>query len=171
MIKAIVYTSNSGYTKEYAELIARELKVKCLSLNDALKSLERKTEVIYLGWLMAGVIKGYNKAKKYFLTPVAVGVGMGREDDDAQLNGLKKKYRKNAGMFALQGGFDLRRLKGVYKFMMKSMALGIIKRLSEQKTLTEEEKEMLEMARDGKDCVNISSAEKVIDYVKAEQLI
>lgn len=64
MIKAIVYMSETGHTKKYAELLGERISLPVYELNTAAKELPRGTEIIYLGWLMAGSIKGYKKAWK-----------------------------------------------------------------------------------------------------------
>ena len=73
MIKAIVYTSNTGYTGEYAKLLGEETRLPVYSLSDARKSLETGSEIIYLGWLMAGTVKGYPKAAKLFRVSAVCG--------------------------------------------------------------------------------------------------
>ena len=62
MIEAIVYTSNTGYTEEYARMLSKSTGLRALLLKDAVKALKRGTPVIYMGWLMAGIINGYKKA-------------------------------------------------------------------------------------------------------------
>ena len=57
----IVYTSNTGYTEKYAKLLGEQLGLPVFSAEQA-DSLPEGTEVLYLGWLMAGVVKGYKKA-------------------------------------------------------------------------------------------------------------
>ncbi len=37
MIKAIVYQSKTGHTKEYAESLSKELKIPCYSVQDGKK--------------------------------------------------------------------------------------------------------------------------------------
>ena len=60
-MEAIVYTSNTGTTKEYAELLGSKLSLPVYSLNEAKTNLKADSEIIYLGWIMASSIKGYKK--------------------------------------------------------------------------------------------------------------
>ena len=64
---AIVYTSNTGYTAEYAKIIAKRTGLLVYSFDEARKNLPKKSRIIYLGWLMAGKIKGYKKAPASFI--------------------------------------------------------------------------------------------------------
>ena len=66
MIKAIVYTSNAGHTKQYAQLLGGKISLPAYSVKEAKRALAKGDEIIYLGWLMAGKIKGYKKANRRF---------------------------------------------------------------------------------------------------------
>lgn len=79
-MQAIVYTSASGFTKRYAEALAQSLALPCYSLEQAGSSLEQKAQIIYLGWLMAGGIKGLSKAKRRFAVQAVGAVGMQPEN-------------------------------------------------------------------------------------------
>lgn len=41
MIEAIVYTSNTGYTEEYARMLSKSTGLRALLLKDAVKALKR----------------------------------------------------------------------------------------------------------------------------------
>ena len=57
-MKAIIYTSNAGSTAQYAQLLANELHLPVYSAKEAKKKVPAHSEIIYLGWIMAGGIKG-----------------------------------------------------------------------------------------------------------------
>ena len=77
-MKAIIYTSNIGSTAEYAQLLGKELNLPVHSLQKAKNKVPAGSEIIYLGWIMAGGIKGYKKAAKLYKVCVVCGVGMGQ---------------------------------------------------------------------------------------------
>ena len=85
-ISAIVYTTNTGYTKKYAELLSKHTGLPLYSLKDATK-LSKGEPIIYLGWLMAGVIKGYKRASKSFTVSAVCGVGMGESGSISEMSG------------------------------------------------------------------------------------
>lgn len=64
---AIVYTSNTGYTAEYAKIIAKRTGLLVYSFDEARKNLPKKSRIIYLGWLMAGKIPLNAGSNKTFL--------------------------------------------------------------------------------------------------------
>ena len=63
-MEAIVYTSNTGTTKEYAKLLGKKLSLPVYSIDEAKGKVEFGSKIIYLGWIMASGIKGYKKALK-----------------------------------------------------------------------------------------------------------
>ena len=63
---AIIYTTNTGSTQRYAELLARETGLPACSLPQAKTAVPAGAEVIYLGWIMAGSIKGYAAAARRY---------------------------------------------------------------------------------------------------------
>lgn len=88
MISAIVYTSHTGHTKEYADLLGRKTGLSVYDLKEARLTLPQGSEIIYLGWLMAGSVKGYAAAKKRFSVKAVCGVGMA--PDASQLKDILK---------------------------------------------------------------------------------
>ena len=54
MIKAIIYTSNAGHTKRYAEMSAEKLGIPAYSLKEAKKQVRKKSDVIYMTWIKKG---------------------------------------------------------------------------------------------------------------------
>ena len=73
---AIVYTSNTGYTAQYASLLGGETGLRVLSLEDAMKNLPQGSPILYLGWLTAGKVQGYDKAVTQFDVQALCAVGM-----------------------------------------------------------------------------------------------
>ena len=72
---AIVYTSNTGYTQQYAKLLGEKTGLPVYSLDEAMEKLARGNAVIYFGWLMAGKVQGYAKASKCYHVTAVCGVG------------------------------------------------------------------------------------------------
>ena len=74
--KAVVYCSNTGHTKRYAEAFAKETGLPLVEASKAKKELREGDRVVYFGWLMAGKIQGFENAWKRFDVPVACSVGL-----------------------------------------------------------------------------------------------
>ena len=146
---AIVYTSNTGNTAEYARLLSDRIELPAYTLSDAADKLTNGSCIIYLGWLMAGRVQGYKKAAKRYQVQAVCGVGMGATG--SQLEDLRKANRFPAGLplFTLQGGFDITKLRGVYKLMMTVMSKTAGKGLSDKPNRTPEEDTMLKLLTNG----------------------
>ena len=65
-MNAIIYTTNTGSTEHYAKLLAQKTGLPVYSLAEAKKRVFAGAEVIYLGWIMAGSVKGYAEAAKRY---------------------------------------------------------------------------------------------------------
>ena len=161
----IVYTSNTGYTEKYAKLLGEQLELPAFSAEQA-DSLPEGTEVLYLGWLMAGVVKGYKKAAQRFSVAAVCGVGMGpagSQDSDVRKNNA---IPQEVPVFTLQGGFDQTKLHGIYRFMMGVMIKVMGSSLRKKETRTPEEDAMLEMVTNGGDFVDVRQLDGVIAWYR-----
>ena len=161
---AIVYTSNTGYTAQYARLLGKRTGLPVYSLAEAGAKLPAGNCVIYLGWLMAGKVQGYAKAAGRYHVAAVCGVGMGATG--SQMQDLRKANALPAAMpvFTLQGGFDMARLRGVYKMMMTVMVKTAGKGLAEKENRTPEEDAMLELMLHGGSRVSEENLEAVWEW-------
>ena len=66
MVKAVVYTSKTGHTAEYAKIIGEKTGLSVYALGEASRHISKGTEIIYLGWLFANSVRGYKKAAKRY---------------------------------------------------------------------------------------------------------
>ena len=157
---SIVYTSNTGHTRQYAMLLGEATGLPVYSLEEAGKELAPGNT------LMAGKVQGYGKASARYQVAAACGVGMGATgsqlEDVRKVNGLEK----DMPVFTLQGGFDIRKLRGVYKLMMKIMSGTVGKKLAEKKERTREENEMLELLISGGNRVSAENLTEVINWYR-----
>lgn len=169
MINAIVFTSNSGYTKKYAELLGEKTSLPVYSAKDAKKNLKTGEEIIYLGWLMASGIKGYKAAAKKYRIAAVCGVGMG--SGDGQSNDIKKanSLPESLPLFVLQGGFNIDKLHGIYKFMMKTVRKFALKGLSEKADKTAEDLDMLDLMQNGGDRVKPENLTALISWYEKQE--
>lgn len=149
-MKTIVYTSKHGHTAEYAKILGELTGLQVYSLNDAEKQLEKSTQIIYLGWLMASKVQGLEKASKKFKISAVCGVGLC--DTGTMLSEVKKANAlpENFPLFTMQGGMDRTKLHGVHKLMINMLTKG----LASQKERTETEERMLYLLTHSENCVN-----------------
>ncbi len=164
MVKAIVYTTNTGHTAEYAALLGKETGLPVFPLSQAAIQLKKNTPIIYLGWIMANRIKGYRKACKKFHVRAVCSVGMlengGRAHEIREANHIPE----NTQLFTLQGGFDIRKLSGPYKWIMKPMVKVLIRDLSNQSKKTQKEIETIRILQNGGSSVHRENLSEVLSW-------
>ena len=161
---AIIYTTNTGSTARYAELLAQKTGLPVYSLTEAKRGVSTGAEVIYLGWIMAGSVKGYAEAAKRYRMRAVCGVGMGQTGTQADSVRKKSAVPANIPLFTLQGNFDVKKLHGVYRPMMEIMVKTAGKALAEKTGRTPEEDDMLDMMLHGGERVKEENLGAVLDW-------
>ena len=164
MIDAIVYTSNTGYTEKYAKILGEKTDLPVFSLKEAEKQLPKGRTILYLGWMMAGKIQGYDKAAKRYSVAAVCGVCMGTTGGQIEDARKATKLPEDLPVFTMQGGFDMKKLRGTYKMMMSVMAKTVGKKLENKTDRTAEEDQMLEMLFHGGDFVREENTEAVMEW-------
>ena len=165
-MNAIIYTTNTGSTERYARLLAQKTGLPAYSLAEAKKQVFAGAEVIYLGWIMAGSVKGYAEAAKRYRVRAVCGVGMGQTG--TQTDSVRKKSAVPADipLFTLQGNFDVKKLHGIYRPMMEIMVKTAGKGLAEKSDRTPEENDMLDMMRCGGERVKAENLSAVLEWYR-----
>lgn len=165
-IMVILYKSNSGYTQQYAKLLGKQLDMPVYNIDSA-PECHIGSDVIFLGWLMAGGIVGYKKAKRKYKIKCVCGVGMSPPMTE-MVEGFRKKLSipKGTAVFYLQGGFDIKKLKGPFKLIMKLKSKEIAERLQSKLELSEQEQATLNMTQVGDSCVSEKNLAEVISWYK-----
>ena len=168
-MNTIIYTTNTGSTEHYAKLLAQKIGLPVYSLAEAKKRVFAGAEVIYLGWIMAGSVKGYAEAAKRYRVCAVCAVGMGQTG--TQTDSVRKKSAVPADipLFTLQGNFDVKKLHGVYRLMMEIRVKTAGKGLAEKKDRTPEEDDMLDMMRCGGERVKAENLSAVLDWYSAQR--
>ena len=152
--QAIVYTSNTGFTLRYAQMLSKITGLPIYDLKD--KTLKKKTPVVFMGWLMAGKLVGYKKANRRFSLVAVCSVSLGTPKEQVQL-----KNKITVPVFALRGGMDHNKLTGIYKKMIDALIS-----MLEKKQRTQEESAILNMIKAGGDFVTESNLAGVIRFVR-----
>lgn len=155
----IIYCTNSGSAKKYAELLSEKTGLPCVDIKKR-STVSADDEIIFIGWIMAGVLQGLKEIREDFASIKAVcGVGMMKSEKAAEetkeKNGITEPY------FFLTGDFDINKLTGMYKMMM-----GMMLRMMKGK-LKEEEKgeEMLKLLENGIKGFDENELDAVIEFL------
>ena len=168
-MNAIIYTTNTGSTEQYAKLLAQKTGLPMCSLIRAKNVIPTEAEVIYLGWITAGSIKGYADAAKRYRVRAVCAVGMGRTGTQTESVRKKAAVPASIPLFTLQGNFDVKKLHGIYRLMMEIMVKTVGKSLAAKTDRTPEEDDMLDMMLHGGERVKIENLSAVLDWYSARQ--
>jgi len=151
----IVYCSKTGHTEKYANMLAKSLKIECISVE---KYQKDKNKIIYMGWISAGVINKYKTIdKSNIVCTVAVGMSNNSAENVAKIinrNSVKEKF------FYLQGGLDYSKVNGFMKFIFKTSGKLM------QKYGKEENKELCKIYIEGGNFIKEENLKDIINYVK-----
>ena len=166
---AILYISNTGYTRKYASLLAEQTGLALYSLQEAARHVGRGEDVLFLGWMCANSIKGYKKAAKHYRLLAVCAVGMAIPSEKYLQDIVHSNHITQCPVFYLQGGFAMERLRGIYRLMMKNMAKTVSTKLQEKQDRTPEDDMMLEMMLHGGDFVSLENLTPVLQWYEAEK--
>ena len=166
--KAIVYTSNTGYTAQYAALLAKKTGLHAYALDEALEKVPDGAAVIYMGWIMAGKIQGFITAVKHYQVAVVCGVGMNPTGSQLPMVRQANGLGENMPVFTLQGGLNMDKLHGFKKLILKIMGGTMGKQLMAKQDRTPEEDAILDMFRNGGDRVSMQNLKDVAAWYEQE---
>ena len=163
---AIVYTSNTGHTRQYAVLLGKQIDIPVYSLDEAKTQLSGGSSMIYMGWIHASHVKGFSKAAKRFSVCAVCGVGLC--DTGTLVSEIRKatSIPDDIPLFTLQGGFDRSRLKGMDKLMIFLLAKG----LAAQKQRSDQDERMLELLNKDESYVSPENLAEVVQWYKAQHI-
>ena len=147
----VIYNSQTGFTKRYAEWIAEEAGADCLELSAAKKkNLDAYGAIIFGGWACAGGISKLSWFKdnieKWADKQLIVFCVGGSPIDSPDIGpALKQNFKesewKKVNVFYCPGGFNYEKMSVPSKLMMKMF----IKMLKAKKGKAEAEAEMIKM--------------------------
>ena len=143
----IVYQSNTGFTKQYAEMLAKAEKLRLFSVEEA--QLDAETEVFYMGPLMAGRITGADKACKQFKVVGVCGVGMSPPGKDVLNTISKANAAIPVPMFYLQGGWAPKKVGFIKRRAVEMVTKSFREALQAKHNRTEYEQQNLDMLLKG----------------------
>ena len=120
----IIYCSNSGSAKKYAELLSEKTNLPCVDIKK-MSSVSADEEIIFITWIMAGALQGIKEIREKF-TDIKAICGVGMMKGEKYTEETKEKNAVTEPYFFLTGDFDISKLTGMYKMMM-GMMLKMIK--------------------------------------------
>lgn len=159
---AIVYVTNTGSAKQYAEMLGEKTGYPVFDFANA-SEIPAGAEIIFIGWVMAGTIQGLKEARDLFNIKAVCPVGMMKsEKQDAE---LKAKNAITEPMFSLLGNFHINNLSGMYKMMM-NMMLKMMKSKLKDNDVPDGQK-AVEVLEKGVDCVSEEHLSEILNWINS----
>lgn len=174
-MKAIViYNSQTGFTKRYAEWISEEAACECVDFKKATKlDLNEYDAILYGGWCMAGNVTKLswlkNKmpalsaaGKKIIIFAVGATPAEAPEVQVAMDRVLTESEKTMAKVFYCPGGINYDKMNGPSRFMIKMLA----KSLKSNKNATEDDLKKAELISTSYDISDKKFVEPIIAELK-----
>ena len=147
----VIYNSQTGFTKRYAQWIAEKTGADCVELSEAKKrSMDTYEAIIFGGWACAGGISKLRwfkgnmdqwAGKKLIVFCVGGSPINSPSVEPALKNNFSEAEFKKVNAFYCPGGFCYEKMSASSRLMMKLF----LKTLKAKKDKTEEEREMIKM--------------------------
>ncbi|MBQ9686567.1 MAG: hypothetical protein IJV41_08515 [Oscillospiraceae bacterium] len=148
MIDVIVYNSETGSCKRYAELLSEALNVPAKPFGEAVVLPDKKA--MYISWLTAGKISGLGKAMKTLPVAAVVQVGISPVRADTAASTRKaNKIPDSVAVFCKQGGLHMSKLSGPFRAIMTVVNKKVLGDLKKKTELDAQEKALYQMVTTG----------------------
>ncbi len=164
-MKAIVYTSKTGFTQKYALLLSQLTDLPAYDREEATQHLKPGDPILYMGWIMAGRIRGLGSVQRRYAVKAICAIGLmpGTEQVIADLIAGNPVHK--ARLFYLQGGLDMSRLHGPAKWVMKKVTQAKAAAIRQMESPSPEEQRLLEVLEQGGDFISPEKLQPVLDFI------
>lgn len=168
----VIYNSQTGFTKKYAQWIAEETSARCVELKAAKKmDLSVFDTIVFGGWAVAGSIskikwfkKNISKWSDKKLVAFCVGASPieNPEIDEALPKNFTEEELKSVKLFYCPGGLDYEKMSSASRAMMKMF----VKMLNSKKDKTEADLEQIKMISSSYDIADKKYIEPIVEYIR-----
>lgn len=168
----VVYTSQTGFTKRYAEWVAEKTKADIFNLKDVQKKdlafFEAYDAIVYGGWCMAGKVVKSNwfldkasglKEKKLAIIAVGGSPSDNPDVDVSMKNLLTDEQRQYIKAFYCQGGINYEKMKFASRLAMRAF-VNVLKNSKDEK-----QKEVGKLIDHSYDISDIKYIEPIIAFL------
>lgn len=169
----VIYRSQTGFTKRYAEWIAEAAGADCLEFSAAKKKdLTAYEAIIFGGWACAGSISGIRwfkgnigkwEDKKLIAFCVGASPISSPEIDTALKRNFSEAERKKVTAFYCPGGLNYEKMPAPSRMMMNLF----VKTLKAKKDKTQEEQAMAHMISSSYDISDKRYIEPILQCLNA----
>jgi menaquinone-dependent protoporphyrinogen IX oxidase len=167
----VIYNSQTGFTKRYAQWIAEKASADCVEYSTAKNlDLDRYDTIVFGGWAVGGSIsklkwfkKNISKWSSKKLAVFCVGASPieNPEIDQTLPKNFSEEELKVVKWFYCPGGLDYDKMPATSKTMMKMF----VKMLKARKNKTATDMEQIRMLSSSYDISDIKYIESIIQYL------
>ncbi len=172
MKTAVIYNSQTGFTKKYAKWISQELGADCFEFSKAKKqNFDDYEAIVFGGWACAGGISKFKWfkekvekwANKKLVAFCVGGTPMGSPlIDQAMQRVLTDEERKKIDLFYCPGGMNYDLMSSSSRVMMKMYA----KMLKSKKNKSAEDEAMIKMISSSYDISDRKYIQPIIECLQ-----
>lgn len=175
LMKIILYGSQYGTTKQYAEELGKRTNIEVKSY-EKVENINSYDTIIYFGALYAGGVMGMRKTfnklssvadKNIIIVTVGLADPANQENTSTIKNGMEKQLSKevftHAHILHFRGGIDYAILGFKHKTMMKMLYKKVIGLPEEKKTA--EVKAMIETYNRKVDFIDFSRLDEIVGLI------
>ncbi len=172
----IVYGSQYGSTRRYAEKLSEQVGIPAVSYQNAPELSNRKT-IVYLGGLYAGGVLGLAKTLRSFSLQdgqklLLVTVGLADPNEPENQDNIRTSLQRQlpaelfdrAKVFHLRGGIDYQKLSFGHRTMMKLLYQSLRRTPLEKQTA--ENRALIETYGKQVDFINFGALEPIIHEIQ-----
>lgn len=171
----VIYKSSTGFTKKYAEWIAKDLSADIFEVSKInANMMDAYDSIIFGGSLHAVGIRGIkfitqnlNRLKDKKIAVFATGASPTSEAviDEVRDKNFTKEQQKYIKFFYFRGGFDYKKLSSFDKFLMNILKWKINNKKKKKEELTNDEIGMLAIYDKPVDYTNRDKTKELISYI------
>ena len=172
----IIYASQYGSTKRYAEQLSAITGIKCVSRKDA-ENIQNYERIIYMGALFAGSVFGLKKFATTVTSQelIVITVGLVDPQDEENIRYIRNNIKSQIPahlydedkIFHLRGAIDYSTMGMKHKLMMKFMH-GKLSRMAEEE-LNAESKIILETYGKKVDYVDFNTLHPIVSIITPKE--
>lgn len=169
----VIYNSQTGFTKKYAQWIAQKANAECVEFNEVKKKdLDSYDAIVFGGWAVAGSIsklKWFKKNisewsdKKLAVFCVGASPAENPEIEEALPKNFTEEELKVVRWFYCPGGLNYEIMPAKYRMMMKMFVTA----LKSKKNKTQDDLNQINMIMSSYDISDIKYIDPIIDYLNS----
>lgn len=177
MKKIVIYNSKTGFTKQYAGWIAKELECEAIRSEEITKeSLKPYHTIVYGGGITAGQIGGLKKFKNIMIDQVdkqliVFATGATPVENKENIKGIitanfTEEEKARIPFYYFQSGINYKNMKFGGRMALKILAF----MLEKKKNKTKDEIGMMRALQDSNDLSNESHIIPLVEKVRSESI-